>query len=192
MKEELLEPTDLCLRTGVDHKLRDTGGDERHNVVAQHKRRTILAKRSLGVISLLEHFIGPSDSIRTRRSRTGNEVFRAPRHLNAHSPRCNLVRLVISIIAAKEGVKGATLYHINKVQTTQSTTRWTDRWELERFRGVVLLFQQVSESKRAPVPAVETNSWQQNKYMWLGTIVSEKPRWAPMSVTRAGLKNFSV
>src|ERR1700733_13307292 len=140
MKEELLEPTDLCLRAGVDHKLRDTGGDERHNVTAQHKRRTILAKRSLGVTTFLEHFIGPSDSIRTRRSRTRNEVLRAPRHLNARSPGCNLVRLVISIIAAKEG--SAQLYssrrgamcHINKVQTTQNTTRWTDRWELERFR----------------------------------------------------------
>src|ERR1700733_11004301 len=53
---------------------------------------------------------------------------------------------------------------IKQVQTTQGTTRWTDRWELERFRGVVLFFRpscQVS-FMRAPV---RTNSRQQNKYM---------------------------
>jgi len=110
MKEELLEPTDLRLRTGVYHILGDMAGDERHNVVAQHKRCTILAKRSLGVITFLEDFIGPSDSIRTRRSRMGKEVFKAPPRSWRHGiylfrcslARCNLVSLVISIIAAKE------------------------------------------------------------------------------------------
>jgi hypothetical protein len=78
IKEELLEPMYLCLRIGVNHIFRDTAGDERHNVVAQHKRSTILAKRSLSVITVLEDFVGPRDSIRTRRSRTGKEVFRVP------------------------------------------------------------------------------------------------------------------
>ena len=104
IKEELLEPTDLCLRTGVDHIFGDTAGDERHNVVAQHKRGSILAKRSLGVITLLEDSVGPSDLIRTRpRTGTGKEVFRTPWHLDTRSPGCNLVPVVISIIAAKEG-----------------------------------------------------------------------------------------
>jgi hypothetical protein len=87
----------------VDHILRDTAGDECHNVGAQHKCRTVLAKRSLGVITLLEGFVGPSDSTRAQRSRTGKQVFRVPWHLDARSPGCNLVSLAIFIITAMEG-----------------------------------------------------------------------------------------
>ena len=91
----------------MDHILRDTAGDERHDVVAQHKRSTILAKRSLGVTTLPEGPVGPSDSIRTRIPRTGKEVFRAPWHLDARSSECNLMPLVISIIVVKEGDRGS-------------------------------------------------------------------------------------
>ena len=98
----------------MDHILRDTTRDELHNVVAQHKRRAILAKRILGVITLLEDFVGPSDSMWTRRPRTG-KVFRAPWHLDARSLGCNLLPLAISIIAATEGkpagVEGGAMCH---------------------------------------------------------------------------------
>jgi hypothetical protein len=111
-------------------------GDERHNVVAQHKCRTVLAKRSLGVITLLEDFVDPSDSIRSQRSRTGWQVFRAPWHLDARLPVCNS-STSRNIYNRGNGVAGAAMCHRREI------TQWTDLWGLERFTGVVLFFRQV-------------------------------------------------
>jgi hypothetical protein len=76
INEELLESMNMCHRIGVDHMLLDTAGNERHDVITQHKRRTIPAESCLGVIALDERSLGPIGSIRARRTET--EGFTAP------------------------------------------------------------------------------------------------------------------
>ena len=161
----------------MDHILRDTAGDERHNVVAQHKRSTILAKRCLGVITLLEDFVGPSDSIRTRRSRTGKEVFRAPPCSGDMAFGCSLARMQSSASRNiynrgkgrwRAGVEGGAMCHrraINKVQTNreQRDGRIAGSWN--DLGGWCCSFDKSlsCESKRAPVPAVDSGHTAGNK-----------------------------
>ena len=65
INEELLESNNLSMCVGVDYMLLDMVGDERHDIIAQHKRRTILAKRSLGCITLDERLVRPGGLTRT-------------------------------------------------------------------------------------------------------------------------------
>src|ERR1700733_5535074 len=63
VNEQLPKGLDLHICIGAIYTLCDTGGDERHNVGAQHKRGLILEKGSLGFHCIDERFLGPARSM---------------------------------------------------------------------------------------------------------------------------------
>jgi hypothetical protein len=57
--EEFCESMNMRYWIGMDNMTLDIGGDERHYILAQDKRRTIVGEIDLGLIAIDECFFGP-------------------------------------------------------------------------------------------------------------------------------------
>lgn len=71
VNEQLLKCLNMRIHIGVDHTFLDIAGDERHDIISQHERGTVLAQSSLGLIALDERFVGPVGSVRAWRRNWG-------------------------------------------------------------------------------------------------------------------------